>query len=62
MLTLHRQFEDFAERMTTFMAFMVVSSLTFTSHHSSDVVALLFYLGLLLRNRLHLGNKNKSQF
>ena len=33
------------------MAFMVVSSLTFTSHHSSDVVALLFYLGLLLWNR-----------
>ena len=51
MLTLHRQFEDFAERMTTFMAFMVVSSLTFISHHSSDVVALLFYLGLLLWNR-----------
>ena len=51
MLTLHRQFEDFAERMTTFMAFMVVSSLTFTSHHPSDVVALLFYLGLLLWNR-----------
>jgi hypothetical protein len=32
--------EEFAERMTTFMAQVVVSSLNQTSHHSSDVVAL----------------------
>ena len=31
---MHRQLGEFAERMTTFMAFKVVSSPTSTSHHS----------------------------
>jgi hypothetical protein len=34
--------EEIAERMTTFMAFVVVSSLKITSHHSSDVMASFF--------------------
>ena len=31
--------EDFTERTTTFMIQAVVSSLNYTSHHSSDVMA-----------------------
>ena len=37
---MQRQLGEFAERMTTFMASKVVSSPTYTSHHSFELMAL----------------------
>ena len=48
-LSLQRQLGEFAERMTTFMTIMVVSSPTFTSHHSTLGRWLCLYRNL--RNR-----------